>query len=100
MWSGTVDAIYLASAAKAPTNSVASARAIPGVGLEGDRYALKLGTFFKPLPELGRSPVRVAAMVRSRLVAPSNPGSILRTLPKTIATFSMLELNPLFEKCT
>jgi MOSC domain-containing protein YiiM len=25
--------------------------AIPGVGLEGDRYALKTGTFYKPQPE-------------------------------------------------
>ena len=26
-------------------------RAIPGVGLEGDRYALRQGTFFKPEPD-------------------------------------------------
>ncbi len=25
--------------------------AIPGVGLEGDRYALKIGTFSKPVPD-------------------------------------------------
>ena len=51
MWSGTIYAIYLAPAAKVPTNSVESVRAIPGVGLEGDRYALKQGTFYKPLPD-------------------------------------------------
>lgn len=30
---------------------VESARAIPGAGLEGDRYAAGIGTFSKPLPD-------------------------------------------------
>jgi MOSC domain-containing protein YiiM len=51
MWSGTVDSIHVASAAKAPMRAVDHAEAIPGVGLEGDRYALKLGTFYKPEPD-------------------------------------------------
>lgn len=38
-------AIYLAPAAEAPTVSVPKARALVGVGLEGDRYALGCGTF-------------------------------------------------------
>jgi len=62
MWSGTVDAIYLAAAAKAPTNSVAHARAIPGLGLKGDRYALKLGTFFKPLPDFELTLIEAEAL--------------------------------------
>jgi MOSC domain-containing protein YiiM len=62
MWSGKVDSIYLAPAAKAPTNSVASARAIPGVGLEGDRYALKQGTFFKPLPDFELTLIEAEAL--------------------------------------
>ena len=51
MWTGTIASIHLAPAAKAAVNSVDKALAIPGVGLEGDRYALKTGTFYKPLPD-------------------------------------------------
>jgi MOSC domain-containing protein YiiM len=51
MWNGTVDSIYIAADAKAPANAVASAKAIPRVGLEGDRYALGTGTFYKPEPD-------------------------------------------------
>lgn len=51
MWSGTVDSIHIAPAAKAPMQSVRQVEAIPGVGLEGDRYALKQGTFYKPQPD-------------------------------------------------
>ncbi|HZE28288.1 MAG TPA: MOSC domain-containing protein [Terriglobales bacterium] len=50
MWNGTVDSIHIASAAKAAMRAVDQIEAIPGVGLEGDRYALKLGTFYKPGP--------------------------------------------------
>jgi hypothetical protein len=51
MLNGTVESIHLASAAQGPMQSVAQAAAIPGRGLEGDRYALKLGTFYKPEPD-------------------------------------------------
>jgi MOSC domain-containing protein YiiM len=51
MWSGRVDSIHIAAAAKAPMQAVDQVAAIPGVGLEGDRYALKTGTFYKPQPE-------------------------------------------------
>ena len=51
MWAGTVDSIHLTSAAKEPLQSVNEAKAIPGKGLEGDRYALQQGTFSKPLPD-------------------------------------------------
>lgn len=51
MWTGTVESIHIASAAKGPMQSVKQVEAIPGVGLEGDRYALKLGTFYKPEPD-------------------------------------------------
>jgi MOSC domain-containing protein YiiM len=51
MWSGTVDSIHIAAAAKVPTQAVDHVEAIPGVGLEGDRYALKTGTFYKPQPD-------------------------------------------------
>jgi MOSC domain-containing protein YiiM len=48
---GTVEAIYIASAAMAPTSALKEVHALPGVGLEGDRYALRQGTFYKPLPD-------------------------------------------------
>ena len=51
MWSGRVDSIHIAAAAKAPMQAVDQVVAIPGVGLEGDRYALKTGTFYKPEPD-------------------------------------------------
>ncbi len=51
MNTGTVEFIYIAPNATAPTVSVPEVLAIPGVGLEGDRYALRQGTFFKPEPD-------------------------------------------------
>jgi MOSC domain-containing protein YiiM len=51
VWNGTVESIHIASTAEGPPQSVPQATAVPGAGLEGDRYALKLGTFFKPKPD-------------------------------------------------
>jgi MOSC domain-containing protein YiiM len=51
MRTGKVESIHIAAAAQAPTQAVEQAKAIPGVGLEGDRYALRQGTFFKPEPD-------------------------------------------------
>jgi MOSC domain-containing protein YiiM len=51
MANGIVEAIYIAATATGPTRAVDAVSAIPGVGLDGDRYALKQGTFFKPEPD-------------------------------------------------
>jgi len=51
MWNGTVESIHIASTAEGPPQSVPQAMAVPGSGLDGDRYALKLGTFYKPAPD-------------------------------------------------
>ncbi|MGH9546274.1 MAG: MOSC domain-containing protein [Terriglobales bacterium] len=51
MHNGTIERIYIAPAAEAPMLSVNEVVAIPGVGLEGDRYALGQGTFSKPEPD-------------------------------------------------
>ncbi len=51
MWKGTVEFVCIAAAAREPLEAREQAVAIPGVGLEGDRYALKQGTFFKPEPD-------------------------------------------------
>jgi MOSC domain-containing protein YiiM len=50
MWNGKVESIHIASAAQEPVKALDHAVLIPGVGLEGDRYALKQGTFYKPEP--------------------------------------------------
>ena len=62
MGSGKVESIHVASDAKAPTEAVDQARAIPGVGLEGDRYALKLGTFYKPEPDFELTLIEAEAL--------------------------------------
>jgi MOSC domain-containing protein YiiM len=51
MNTGTIEFIYIVPTATAPMVAVKEALAIPGVGLEGDRYALRQGTFFKPEPD-------------------------------------------------
>src|SRR5689334_14911852 len=51
MWTGIIDAIHIAAAAKEPTRSIDQVRAIPGVDLEGDRYGLHKGTSPKPIPD-------------------------------------------------
>ncbi|HST11846.1 MAG TPA: MOSC domain-containing protein [Terriglobales bacterium] len=51
MWTGTVDSIHIAPAAKAATQPVNEIEAVPGAGLKGDRYFLKQGTFYKPEPD-------------------------------------------------
>jgi MOSC domain-containing protein YiiM len=45
MTAGRVEAIHIAPAAGAPMRAVDSARAVPGRGLEGDRYFSKIGTY-------------------------------------------------------
>jgi MOSC domain-containing protein YiiM len=44
----TVESIYIPGAAESKPQPVGQVAAIPGGGLEGDRYALKTGTFYKP----------------------------------------------------
>ena len=51
MWNGTVESIHIASAAQGQMQALDRVVAIPGAGLEGDRYALKVGTFYKPEPD-------------------------------------------------
>lgn len=51
MSTGTIELIFITPKATAPMIAVDEALAIPGAGLEGDRYALRQGTFFKPEPD-------------------------------------------------
>jgi MOSC domain-containing protein YiiM len=45
MWTGTVVSIYIAPSATVPTQPVTEVRAVPGKGLEGDRYFVGRGTW-------------------------------------------------------
>ena len=51
MSQGHIESIHIAPTAESPMQQVPEVLAVPGVGLEGDRYALKQGTFFKPEPD-------------------------------------------------
>src|SRR5256885_17147179 len=51
MFEGTVISINIAPEAEAPMQSVDEVRAVPGQGLEGDRYFDHKGTFSKPQPD-------------------------------------------------
>lgn len=62
MWSGTVDSVHIASAAKAPMQAINQVEAIPGAGLRGDRYFLKQGTFYKPEPDFELTLIEVEAI--------------------------------------
>jgi MOSC domain-containing protein YiiM len=62
MGRGTVQSIYIAVTAKAPMQSVDRALALPGCGLDGDRYALRQGTFFKPDPDHELTLIEVEAI--------------------------------------
>jgi MOSC domain-containing protein YiiM len=53
MWKGAVVSLHIADVGKAPIKSVAEVRAVPGKGLEGDRYFLQTGTYSSH-PGLGR----------------------------------------------
>jgi MOSC domain-containing protein YiiM len=62
MWTGNVESIHIAPAAKAPMQAVDMVQALPGVGLEGDRYAQHQGTFFKPLPDFELTLIEAEAL--------------------------------------
>lgn len=62
MWDGKVESIFIATAAEAPMEAVEVVRAVPGAGLEGDRYFLKQGTFFKPEPDFELTLIEAEAL--------------------------------------
>lgn len=52
MWQGSVVSIHIAKNDSAPMESLSAVRAVPGRGLEGDRYFLGTG-FYSPRPSHG-----------------------------------------------
>jgi MOSC domain-containing protein YiiM len=57
-------------------------RAIPGVGLEGDRYALKQGTFYKPEPDFELTLIEAEAIdaIKTEYKVQIAPGELRRNL--------------------
>jgi MOSC domain-containing protein YiiM len=65
---GRVEAIHIAPVSEAPMVAVDRVRAIAGVGLEGDRYATKSGTW-SPDPRVDRDITLIEAEVIEDLAA-------------------------------
>ncbi len=61
MWQGSVVSIHLAPEASAPMVTVPEARAVPGRGLEGDRYFLETG-YYSRTPSYGGREVTLIEM--------------------------------------
>ncbi len=82
MFTGNIHSIHIASAAKEPTHAVDEVQAIPGVGLEGDRYALKQGTFYKPEPDFELTLIEAEAIeaIRIEYKIELAPGEVRRNL--------------------
>ena len=66
--SGLVEAIHIAAAAEAPMTSLERVQAVAGVGLEGDRYAARTGTW-SPDPPADRDITLIEAEVLEDLGA-------------------------------
>jgi MOSC domain-containing protein YiiM len=45
MWNGTIESVHIAPEASTPMKTISEVRAIPGRGLEGDRYFKEIGFF-------------------------------------------------------
>jgi MOSC domain-containing protein YiiM len=80
---GTVVSIHIAATGAAPMKTVAEIQAVAGKGLEGDRYALKLGTYSNQ-PGSGRDVTliemeAIEALRRDYQIA-LEPGSTRRNL--------------------
>ena len=65
MWQGSVVSLHIAPKASVPMESVGSVRAVPGLGLEGDRYFLGTGTY-SPKPSHGN---REVTLIETETVA-------------------------------
>ena len=75
---GTVDAIWIASAAGQPAEAVSSVRALQGQGLEGDRHVAGRGTFPSGLP--GSALTLIEAEVCTSFEPPLGPDEHRRNL--------------------
>ncbi len=83
---GTVTEIWLTGAAAMPMRRVDGGRLLPGIGLEGDRYALGGGTWAQ-YPELEKQLTLIdrddVAAVAAEVGVPLTPGDTRRNLVTT-----------------
>ena len=87
MWEGTVVSIHIAREAAATMQSIAEVRALPGRGLEGDRYFAGTGYYSKTSSHGGREVTlieieTIEALFRGVLMLPGG-GSESSSLPRT-----------------
>src|SRR2546428_13595338 len=61
MWQGSVVSLHIAPRATAPMESLQAVRAVPGRGLEGDRYFLGTGLYSPKASHGGREVTLVEA---------------------------------------
>src|SRR3989454_6434214 len=62
MFQGSVVSIHIAPAAEETMISVPEIQALPGRGLEGDRYLKHVGTFSKPQPDRELTLIEIEAI--------------------------------------
>src|SRR3989442_15204460 len=67
MWQGSVASLHIAPRAAAPMESVQSVRAVPGRGLEGDRYFLGTGLYSPKASHGGREVTLIEAEAAAAL---------------------------------
>ncbi len=82
-WAGEVVSLHITPDRATPTRSVETVRAVPGRGLDGDRYFLKRGTY-SDRPGTGREITlieieAIEAMARDNVI-PMDPGEARRNV--------------------
>jgi hypothetical protein len=61
-WQGLVEGLHIAPRAMIPVRSVESVRIIEGIGIEGDRYARRLGFLSERIEKRGDTPNRLVTL--------------------------------------
>jgi MOSC domain-containing protein YiiM len=70
-WQGELLTIHVATKASAPMDALSEARLVAGIGLEGDRYATRLGTYSKK-PHIDRQATLIEVEVLEALARDRN----------------------------
>jgi MOSC domain-containing protein YiiM len=70
-WQGELLTIHVATKASAPMDGLSEARLVAGIGLEGDRYATRLGTYSKK-PHIDRQATLIEVEVLEALARDRN----------------------------
>jgi hypothetical protein len=61
-WQGTVEGLHIAPRAMIPVRSVGKVRIVEGIGVEGDRYARRLGFLSERIEKRGDTPNRLVTL--------------------------------------